>query len=85
MAVGFVLEGLRIALSGYPQGSAYAFAGDALSRIFHGAAGLDDIYGYVWYGHAVLTGLFVAYLPFSRMFHMILAPVFLAFRSFFSR
>jgi nitrate reductase gamma subunit len=28
--------------------------------------------------HAILTGAFVAYLPFSRMFHMIMAPVSLA-------
>jgi len=75
---GFVLEGMRIAMTGYPPGSAYAFVGDALSRFFFGVTGLEDIYGYVWYTHAVLTGAFVAYLPFSRMFHMVLAPVLLA-------
>ena len=36
------------------------------------------IYGYVWYVHAILTGAFVAYLPFSRMLHMIMAPISLA-------
>lgn len=76
--VGFMLEGLRIALTGYPAGSAYAFVGDALSRFFSGVSGLEDVYGYVWYLHAVLTGAFVAYLPFSRMFHIVLAPVLLA-------
>jgi nitrate reductase gamma subunit len=75
---GFVLEGMRIAMTGYPPGSAYAFVGDALSRFFFGVSGLEDIYGYVWYIHAVLTGAFVAYLPFSRMFHIVLAPVLLA-------
>jgi nitrate reductase gamma subunit len=78
VVVGFVLEGMRIALTGYPPGSAYAFVGDALSRFFFRAAGLEDIYGYVWYLHAGLTGAFVAYLPFSRMFHIVLAPVLLA-------
>jgi len=78
VVVGFVLEGLRIALTGYPSGSAYAFVGDALSRFFFGVSGLEDIYGYVWYLHAGLTGAFVAYLPFSRMFHIVLAPVLLA-------
>jgi len=76
--VGFVLEGMRIAMTGYPAGSAYAFVGDALSRFLFGVADLEDIYGYVWYMHAVLTGAFVAYLPFSRMFHIVLAPVLLA-------
>ena len=78
VGVGFVLEGMRIAMTGYPPGSAYAFVGDALSRFFFGVSGLDDIYGYMWYLHAGLTGAFVAYLPFSRMFHIVLAPVLLA-------
>jgi hypothetical protein len=78
VGVGFVLEGLRIAMTGYPPGAAYAFVGDALSRVFFGVSGLENIYGYVWYLHAGLTGAFVAYLPFSRMFHIVLAPVLLA-------
>jgi nitrate reductase gamma subunit len=76
--VGFVLEGIRIAMTGYPPSSAYAFVGDAVSRLFFGVSRLEDIYGYVWYLHALLTGAFVAYLPFSRMFHIVLAPVLLA-------
>jgi nitrate reductase gamma subunit len=76
--VGFALEGMRIAMTGYPSGSSYAFVGDAISRFFFGVSGLEDIYGYVWYLHAVLTGVFVAYLPFSRMFHIVLVPVLLA-------
>lgn len=75
--VGFGLEGMRIAMTGYPAGSAYAFVGDAVSRFFFSVTGLEDIYGYVWYIHTVLTGAFVAYLPFSRMFHIVLAPVLL--------
>jgi hypothetical protein len=76
--VGFVLEGIRIAMTGYPSGSAYAFVGDAVSRFFFGVTGLEDIYGYIWYIHAGLTGTFVAHLPFSRMLHILLAPVLLA-------
>jgi nitrate reductase gamma subunit len=76
--VGFVLEGMRIAMTGYPAGSSYAFVGDAVSRFFYGVSGLEDIYGTGWYLHAGLTGAFVAYLPFSRMFHMVLAPALLA-------
>jgi nitrate reductase gamma subunit len=78
VGVGFVLEAMRISMTGYPPGSAYAFVGDAFSRFFFGVSELEDIYGYVWYIHAVLTGVFVAYLPFSRMFHIVLAPVVLA-------
>jgi nitrate reductase gamma subunit len=32
----------------------------------------------VWYIHAILTGAFIAYLPFSRLMHIIIAPVVLA-------
>jgi nitrate reductase gamma subunit len=74
---GFILEGMRIAMTGTPEGSPYAFLGYVISRLFN-ELNLTEIYGYVWYVHAILTGAFVAYLPFSRMFHMIMAPVSLA-------
>jgi hypothetical protein len=74
---GFILEGMRIAMTGTPQGSQYAFLGYVISRLFAGAD-LTGIYGYMWYVHAIFTGAFVAYLPLSRMFHMIMAPVVLA-------
>jgi nitrate reductase gamma subunit len=75
--VGFILEGLRIAMTGAPEGSHYAFLGYTISRLFAGAR-LTGLYGPVWTVHAFFTGAFVAYLPFSRMFHMIMAPVVLA-------
>jgi nitrate reductase gamma subunit len=75
---GFVLEGMRIAMTGTPPGSEYAFLGYSISRLFTGFSDLTGIYGYVWYAHAIITGAFVAYLPFSRMLHIILAPVSLA-------
>ena len=77
MIVGFILEGMRIGMTGTPQGSQFAFLGYTISRLF-GGADLTGIYGYIWYLHAIFTGAFVAYLPFSRMFHMIMAPVVLA-------
>lgn len=77
MIVGFILEAMRIAMTGTPQGSQYAFLGYTISRLFAGAD-LTSIYGYVWYVHAIFTGAFLAYLPFSRMFHMIMAPISLA-------
>ena len=75
--VGFILEGMRIAMTGSPEGSQYAFLGYIISRLFVGAD-LTSTYGYMWYLHAILTGAFVACLPFSRMFHMIMAPITLA-------
>jgi hypothetical protein len=77
MLGGFLLEGMRLAMTGSPDGAPYAFVGDAISRMLSGIE-LTHIYGYVWYLHAILTGAFVVYLPFSRMFHMIMAPLSLA-------
>ena len=77
MVVGFVLEGMRMAMTGSTVGAAYAFLGYGISRLCAGSD-LTGIYGYVWYAHAILTAAFVAYLPSSRMFHMIMAPVTLA-------
>ena len=74
MIVGFILEGMRMAMTHTPEGASYAFIGDVISRMLAGAE-LTGVYGYVWYVHAILTGAFVVYLPFSRMFHMIMAPV----------
>ncbi|MBN2125451.1 MAG: hypothetical protein JW821_14220 [Deltaproteobacteria bacterium] len=76
--VGFVLEGARMATAGIPQNAGYAFVGRAVAVMFSGVSGLTGIYGYIWYIHAVLTGIFVAYLPFSRLIHIILGPLVLA-------
>jgi nitrate reductase gamma subunit len=79
--VGFVLEGLRIAMTGTPDSVAYAFVGFSISRLFSPLSGLSNLYGYGWYLHAILTGIFIVYLPFSRLLHMILSPVVLAWNA----
>ncbi len=73
--VGFLLEGLRIAMTGWPGGAEWAFLGYGISMLFKGMAGLTAIYGYVWYAHAILTGAFIALIPFTRMAHIITAPI----------
>jgi nitrate reductase gamma subunit len=78
VVMGFVLEGMRIAMTGAPPGAGYGFIGYAVALLFTGSAGLSAAYGYLWYVHAVLTGIFVAYLPFSRLIHIIVGPVVLA-------
>ena len=78
VVIGFLLEAMRIAMTGWPPGSEYAVVGYALSKLVSGIGGLVDIYGYAWYIHAILTGAFFAYLPFSRLMHIIMAPAVLA-------
>ncbi len=74
MLVGFMLEGMQIAMTGTPSGSECAFIGHGLSLILN-ALEMEGGYTVVWYLHAILTGCFLAYLPFSRMMHMIVIPV----------
>ena len=78
VVIGFVLEGLRIAMTGSPPGRGYSFLGYALSRLFADNPALPGIYGYIWYLHAIMTGALLAYLPFSNLLHMIMAPVVMA-------
>jgi len=75
VVVGFILEGMRIAMTGFPEGSCYAFLGYAISQVFSTTGSLVNGYGWVWYLHAVLTGAFIAYLPFSKLLHIIVSPL----------
>ena len=76
---GFIVEGVRIAMTGSPEGSQFAFIGYGIGRIISGYR-LNGIYAYLWYLHAVLTAVFIAYLPFSRMFHIFTTPLSLFLR-----
>ncbi|PIV98912.1 MAG: hypothetical protein COW41_09235, partial [Deltaproteobacteria bacterium CG17_big_fil_post_rev_8_21_14_2_50_51_6] len=76
--IGFVTEGLRIAMTGFPEGSDWSFAGYGIGLIFSDSQKLYGVYGYLWYIHAALTAAFVAYIPFSRLFHIIISPAVLA-------
>ena len=75
VVIGFGLEGIRIAMTGTPENAAFAFVGYALSLMFTGLTRLTDIYAYIWYSHTILCAIFIAYLPFSRLMHIIVAPV----------
>ncbi len=79
--VGFILEGARIALTGEADINHFAFVGWTLSFLWIGVNGLSELYGYIWYLHALLTGVFVIYLPFSGMLHLIMAPLVMALNS----
>jgi nitrate reductase gamma subunit len=78
VVVGFVLEGVRMAMTGADGAAAYAFVGFGIGKLFSNMAGLSGLFGYIWYLHAILTGAFIAYIPFSRMMHIIMSPVVMA-------
>ncbi len=71
---GFLVEGARIAMTGVPYGSQYAFIGFLISKaLMHSR--LNEIYAYIWYIHSIATAVFIVCLPFSRMFHVFLTPL----------
>jgi nitrate reductase gamma subunit len=83
LVTGFMVEGLRILLTAIaPSFALPSFIGYPLSLLF----GLfpirwEWVYPYGWYVHAVLTGLFILYLPFSKMFHILVSPMVLFINS----
>jgi hypothetical protein len=41
----------------------------------------EVVYPYGWYIHAIFTGALVAYLPFSKMFHILVSPLVLLIKA----
>ena len=75
--LGFLTEGARILMTQLPSEIGfYAFIGYPISRLFS----LMDIqwtavYPYLWWAHAVVGAIFVAYLPFGKMRHIFNTPL----------
>lgn len=83
-SAGFVLEGMRIAMTGMPDGAGWSFVGYMLALPLHALIteqSLTGAYVWVWYVHALLTGLTVAYIPFSQLRHIITSPLYMIFNA----
>jgi nitrate reductase gamma subunit len=83
LLTGFWVEGMRILLTALPLSAALpSFVGYPISLLL----GLfsvrwEVVYPYGWYIHAILTGALVAYLPFSKMFHILVSPLILLIKA----
>jgi nitrate reductase gamma subunit len=83
LLTGFWVEGMRILLTGIPVSDALAsFMGYPISLLL-GLFSIrwEVVYPYGWYLHAILTGALVAYLPFSKMFHILVSPLVLLIKA----
>lgn len=69
---GFVIEGARLAVSDPEAG---AFVGNFLASNFIGHTNALQIHVITWWVHGLLAFSFIAYIPFSPLVHIILAPV----------
>lgn len=72
---GFLLEGMGIAgrIPGHETHHAYSFLGYAFSSVM--PASFGQYYDEVWLVHGIMSALLIAYIPFSKLFHMIVTPI----------
>ncbi len=72
---GFVLEGMGIAgrIPGHETNVEYSFLGYAFSVVMPSSAG--EWYDQAWLVHGIMSALLIAYIPFSKLFHMIATPI----------
>ncbi len=80
MVTGFVLESIRIAVTGDPWGR-WSPAGWALANVLHpvNEALLRGVHVTLWWLHLAVGCALVATLPFTKFAHVLLAPVNLFF------
>ncbi|GAB6860824.1 (Fe-S)-binding protein [Haloplanus litoreus] len=72
---GYLVEGLRILGTGFPDFETVSFVGYALALVGR-AAGLDPgtaeaVYAVAWWSHSLLALGFVALLPYAKPVHML--------------
>ncbi|MDQ7841841.1 MAG: (Fe-S)-binding protein [bacterium] len=78
LLTGFLVEGLRIAGTRDPWGP-WSPVGYQIS-VLSGAVGMSSTairgsHAVLWWVHFALSMLFIAYIPRSKLFHLLLAPV----------
>ena len=76
---GFVVEGFRMAVHGYYGWYDWSPGGAMVASVLHAAwAGqetLTDWHRRVWWFHSVVTFTFIAWIPYTRLLHVITAPL----------
>ena len=80
--LGFSIEGLRIART-QPEGVAWSPVGWIFSQLFSGLAEPNQVllHRLLWRLHLFLVLGFMAFIPYSRMLHIVTAPANIYFRS----
>ena len=71
IVTGFFIEGARIAQTGADPGS---FVGNWLAGQLAGVGTLPALHRCLWWTHGLLALVLIAYIPFSPLVHLVLAP-----------
>lgn len=69
---GFLLQGFRIAHTSYEPG---AIIGNWVAASVAAVEGGLSWHKYLWWAHGLIALAFVAYIPFSPLVHLVLAPI----------
>jgi Fe-S oxidoreductase/nitrate reductase gamma subunit len=72
LITGFLVEGFRIAANGPDPGS---FVGNVLATAFTGQSQTLMFHKALWWIHGIAAMAFIAYIPFSPLVHVFLAPI----------
>lgn len=79
---GYFLEATRL-LSVPGDGDGASFVGYGISRMLHPInASWASVHTYLWWAHVAASLSLVAYLPYSKLFHMLASPLAMMARSF---
>ncbi len=71
---GYLTEGCRLAAQN-PLWGPWSFMGWRLDFLWSDARGASTTYPFLWWLHALISLGTIAYLPYSRLFHILAAPV----------
>ncbi len=71
---GFLVEGARLAAT-TPSWAGWSFGGNVVAGLFPDSEASAVVYIYLWWTHSVLSLGLIAWLPWSRLFHALAAPV----------
>jgi len=77
VVLGFLTTAVRLLLTQVPTELAlYSFIGFSLSRVL-GRLSVDwqSVYPVLWYAHAVMGAVLIAYLPFGKLKHVFNVPL----------
>lgn len=72
LITGFFLEALRIAYNGSDAGS---LVGNWLSTFFGNSGNILAVYPFLWWLHGLIALALIAYIPYSPLVHLVLAPI----------
>ncbi len=84
LITGFIIEGLRIGVL-KPEWGLWSPAGYGLAKVFSGLGftqlGMKTAHAWTWWFHLVISLAFVAYIPYSKLFHIFTTPLNIFFQS----